>query len=174
VVFDRSTLGQTSIEDRAVQALAPTTAPITFVQVGGAWRWSRAARSVAVGWTPRMNADEGLPTARTDPRVIDSDGDGNPGVSVRIMSLIANGTVYVVQTQRSALAGDQATDLTPRAVNDPTGSSQRTVGASSNLLAQDIPSRVDTSPANNGVTFARLTPGADCAAVIPRLATLFP
>jgi hypothetical protein len=114
-----------------------------------------------------------IPTVRTDPRVIDSDGDGNPGVSVRIMSLLANGSVYVVQTQRSALSGDQATDLTPRAVNDPTGSTQRTVGASTNLLAQDIPSRVDATPANNGVTFARVANGADCAAVIGALSTLF-
>ena len=174
VVFDRSALGTTSLDDRAVQALAPATAPIVFTPMGGAWRWTRAARSVAVGWTPRMSADEALPMARTDPRVIDSDGDGNPGVSVRIMSLLANGTVYVVQTQRSALSGDQASDGTPRAANDPTGSTQRTVGASTNLLAQDIPSRVDAAPSNNGVTFVRLAPGADCAAVTTRLSMLFP
>ncbi|MEZ4392422.1 MAG: hypothetical protein R3A48_15140 [Polyangiales bacterium] len=174
VVFDRSSLGTTSISDRAVQALAPATAPIAFAQVGGAWRWSRAARSVAVGWRPSMNADEALPATRTDPRVVDSDGDGNPGVSVRIMNLLANGSVYVVQRQRSALSGDQASDRTPRAVNDPSGSTQRTIGASTNLLAQDIPSRVDTAPTNNGVTFARLAPDADCAAVIARLPMLFP
>lgn len=174
VVFDRSSLGTTALDDRAVQAIAPATAPIAFASMGSAWRWSRAARSVAVGWMPRMSPDEALPTMRTDPRVVDSDGDGNPGVSVRIMNLLASGTVYVVQTQRSALSGDLANDGTPRATNDPTGSAQRTLGASTNLLAQEIPSRVDAAPANNGVTFVRLAGGADCAAVTTRLSMLFP
>lgn len=174
VVFDRSSLGTTALDDRAVQAIAPATAPIAFAPMGSAWRWSRAARSVAVGWMPRMSPDEALPTMRTDPRVVDSDGDGNPGVSVRIMNLLASGTVYVVQTQRSALSGDLANDGTPRAANDPTGSVQRTVGASTNLLAQDVPSRVDAAAANNGVTFVRLAEGADCAAVTARIPMLFP
>lgn len=172
VSFERSALGQTSLEDRAVQAIAPLTAPITFARVGDAWRWSRAARAVAVGWMPRTSPDEAIPTARTDPRVVDTDGDGNPGISVRIASVLANGTVYVVQTQRSALAGGWAMTI-PVAINDPTGSVQRTVGASSPLLAQDIPSRVDATPGNNGVTFARVAAETDCAGVIRQLDSLF-
>jgi hypothetical protein len=173
VVFDRSTIGQTSLDDRAVQSLAALTAPLAFERAGAGWRWRRAARSVAIGWRPMTSAAEPLPMMGSDPRVIDSDGDGNPGVSVRIMSLLVNGSVYVVQAQRSALLGDWAPDQTPRAVNDPTDSTQRTLGASTPILAQNLPSRVDTTPLNNGVTFARLPAGTECAGLIAGLGTLF-
>jgi hypothetical protein len=174
VTFERNALGQTSLEDRAVQAIAPLTAPITFERaVTSSWLWFRGARAVAVGWNPVTSAGEMLPMSRTDPRVADTDGDGNPGITVRIAGGLINGSVYVVQTQRSALAGDLGADLTPRAVNNPTGSVQRTVGASSLLLMQDIASRVDAAPASNDVAFARLAAGAACPVVIAGIATLF-
>ncbi|MDO9018585.1 MAG: hypothetical protein Q7V43_16830 [Myxococcales bacterium] len=173
VTFDRSTLGQTSLEDRAVQSVAPATAALRFVRVGAAWRWQRAARTLAVGWRPTTSAEEMLPAAASDPRVYDADGDGNPGVSVRIQSLIVNGFVYVVQAQRGALDGDWDAAGAPRAVNNPAGSTQRTVGASVRTLETDLPSAVDTSAAANAVTLARLPPGADCASLIAALPTLF-
>ena len=173
VTFDRSTLGQTSLEDRAVQSVAPSTAPLRFVRVGAAWRWQRAARTVAVGWRPMTSAEETLPAAATDARVYDADGDGNPGVSVRIQSLLINGFVYVVQAQRGALDGDWDAAGAPRAVNNPAGSTQRTVGASVRTLEADLPSAVDASAAANAVTLARLPPGADCASLIAALPTLF-
>lgn len=174
VVFDRSTLGQTSIEDRAVQSVSPATAAVRFVRVGAAWRWQRAARTVAVGWRPMTSPEEMLPTVRTDPRVFDADGDGNPGVSVRIQSFVINGSVYVVQAQRGALDGDWGTGNVPRAVSDPTGSTQRTVGASSRALEQDLPAAVDASPAANGVTFARMPAGTECVGLIAAISSLFP
>ena len=173
VTFDRSTLGQTSLEDRAVQSVAPATAALRFVRVGAAWRWQRPARTLAVGWRPTTSAEEMLPGAASDPRVYDADGDGNPGVSVRIQSLIVNGFVYVVQAQRGALDGDWDATGAPRAVNNPAGSTQRTVGASVRTLETDLPSAVDTSAAANAVTLARLPPGADCAGLIAALPTLF-
>jgi hypothetical protein len=173
VTFDRSTLGQTSLEDRAVQSVAPATAALRFVRVGAAWRWQRPARTLAVGWRPTTSAEEMLPGAASDPRVYDADGDGNPGVSVRIQSGIVNGFVYVVQAQRGALDGDWDASGAPRAVNNPAGSTQRTVGASVRLLETDLPSAVDTSAAANAVTLARLPTGADCAGLIAALPTLF-
>ena len=173
VTFDRSTLGQTSLEDRAVQSVAPATAALRFLRVGAAWRWQRPARTLAVGWRPTTSAEEMLPGAASDPRVYDADGDGNPGVSVRIQSLIVNGFVYVVQAQRGALDGDWDATGAPRAVNNPAGSTQRTVGASVRTLETDLPSAVDTSAAANAVTLARLPPGADCAGLIAALPTLF-
>jgi len=72
--------------DRAVQALALAPAPIALAPMADVWRWSRAARSVAAGWTSRMSPEEALPTMRTDPRVMCTTPAWDGGAKVLLVS----------------------------------------------------------------------------------------
>jgi hypothetical protein len=62
----------------------------TFVEVQGA--------------TLSDPAHDALPTDPSDPRVTDQDGDGNPGVTIKLQGIVS-GDLYVVQRQMSELTG---------------------------------------------------------------------
>lgn len=59
---------------------------------------------LVLGASLRRPRGEPLPLDRLDPRVIDSDRDGKPGVTVRVHGLI-DGEIYLVQRTWSALRG---------------------------------------------------------------------
>jgi hypothetical protein len=49
-------------------------------------------------------ANGALPTTAADPQVFDQDGDGNPGVTIKLGGLVS-GDLYVVQRQKTDLSG---------------------------------------------------------------------
>jgi hypothetical protein len=63
-----------------------------------------SARVLVLGATLRDPERDPLPKEAADPRVVDQDGDGHPGVTVRVRGIV-NGEVYVVQRGKAALFG---------------------------------------------------------------------
>ena len=59
---------------------------------------------LVMGASLRRPRGDPLPSHQLDPRVTDADGDGKPGVTVRVHGLI-DGEIYLVQRTWSALRG---------------------------------------------------------------------
>lgn len=75
---------ETSLSDAATQAIRPPSTPVEVDVVDGVLRIQRSATPTPVGIRLDDPANEPLPTDPDDPRIVDDDGDGNPGITVTI------------------------------------------------------------------------------------------
>lgn len=122
-----------------------------------------------------------LPTSATDPRVIDEDNDGNPGITVNVTGL-ATGSLYSVQRQTTAgtmvaVAADRFEGVLDfKSDQNVIGSNPPTLQS---LYAAPA-SGTDTTPCSNTLAMVKVADaGADtsaitCAWVRASEATLFP
>lgn len=75
---------ETSLSDAATQAIVPPSTPVEVDLVDGALRVRRPFTPTPVGIRLEDPATESLPADPDDPRIVDDDGDGNPGITVTI------------------------------------------------------------------------------------------
>ena len=75
---------QTSLSDAATQAIKPPAVPLEIDVVDGVLRVQRPATPTPVGIRLDDPFTEPLPTDPNDPRIVDDDGDGKPGLTVTI------------------------------------------------------------------------------------------
>ena len=91
---------ETSLSDAATQAIEPPPAPVEIDLVDGVLRVQRAATPTPVGIRLDDPANEPLPTDPNDPRIVDDDGDGNPGITVTIrVSDDLSGQLYIARRE---------------------------------------------------------------------------
>ncbi len=100
-------------------SLVRTVIPEAFLASMPVGSWTATLEPSATGilferpWRTTVNGvvlddpeNDPLPTDASDPRVFDQDGDGNPGLTVRVsVAGLFQGEVYVVQRDRSRLSG---------------------------------------------------------------------
>jgi hypothetical protein len=105
---------------------------------------------------------EPLPRSCDDPRVVDADGDGHPGVTLlaRVLGVI-EGEVYVVQRVRYRLVGTLVSPDRIEGLIEWTGE-HVVLGASSPLLAVDTPSGPHDDPERSRFVLVRVRPGTMC------------
>ena len=105
---------------------------------------------------------EPLPRSCDDPRVVDADGDGHPGVTLlaRVLGVI-EGEVYVVQRVRYRPVGTLVAPNRIEGLIEWTGE-HVVLGASSPLLAADTPSGPHADPGRSRFVLVRVPPGATC------------
>lgn len=76
------------LPDSTVQRLPALELPIAIDAVGteqeAAWRLSSGLRAITLGAQLDDPLDDPLPAHRDDPAVIDQDGDGEPGITVKV------------------------------------------------------------------------------------------
>lgn len=159
-----------SIPDAVPQSIEPRVATLEFVSEG-ALRWVRPETSVAVGWTPASESDS-IPQTADDPRVIDQDGDGQPGVTVNVSGL-ASGDVYVVQWQRGWYEGELGSSGEITGENHGSGSEQKTIGASTSLLEMDVANRPNPDTSMNRVRLIPIDAGYDCDRLLAEADAIF-
>lgn len=114
-----------------------------------------------------------LPIQADDPRVVDQDGDGKPGLTVRIVLMgLIHGEVYVVQRDRSRLVG---VVTSPDAVDGLVEwtSEQSVLGASSSIFLGGAPARLDPIPEHSYFRARRVDAEMDCASLQGAAETLF-
>jgi hypothetical protein len=75
---------KTSISDAATQAIKPVSTPVEVTGEAGAWRVARPGTPTPVGIRLEDPANDPLPSDPDDPRIVDDDGDGNPGITVTV------------------------------------------------------------------------------------------
>jgi hypothetical protein len=114
-----------------------------------------------------------LPTEAADPRVFDQDGDGHPGLSVRITLFgFIRGEVYVIQRDWTALRG---TADSPDRIDGlmEWGLEQVILGASNPVLRARSESYPDPVPEHSYFRTTRIPPEMDCAWIIAHQDALF-
>lgn len=84
--------------DKATQAIEPRVQEVELKLENGEWRVLRPTSPTLLGIT----GDPSLPlsTDPRDPNIVDPDGDGNPGVTVRInIGDFINGEIYITRRE---------------------------------------------------------------------------
>ncbi len=75
---------ETSISDEATRAIVPVSTPVEVSEVDGVLRVQRPATPTPVGIRLDDPANDPLPSDPADPRIVDDDEDGNPGITVHV------------------------------------------------------------------------------------------
>lgn len=166
---------ETSLSDAATQAIKPPPTPVEVDVVDGVLRIRRPATPTPVGIRLDDPANEPLPTDPNDPRIVDDDGDGNPGITVSIrVTDDLTGELYIARREIFAYeAFATGPDMLTGVVTD--DSEQLVIGASDPIFA--------SSPANWGqypdlskspIILERVDTDWDCDRLRAERDTLFP
>jgi hypothetical protein len=107
IIDDGTPLVSTRIPDAFMASLEPTPRTATLEDRGDTIRFIQDPYLEVRGAVLEKPESDSLPTNSSDPRVIDQDEDGNPGmtVSVSILGFI-EGQTYIVQRVRYVLSGE--------------------------------------------------------------------
>ena len=161
-----------TVLDSAFIASLPEWESAVTIEGEGPWSVRTGDYVAVVGAELEDPAADPLPTDPDDSRVTDPDGDGQPGLTVRIEGVVSGG-VYVVQRIERALEGTLTSD--GRMTGTVIGSNQQAkLGASNFILRAFTPTFIaDTEPEHNPFSWAPVSPDADCARVVEAEAALF-
>lgn len=118
--------------------------------------------------------DDDLPTDPDDDRVLDQDGDGEPGVTVVIdNALLGEGEAYVIQRNTSTYEGVIVSAERVEGYLDAT-SEQEIVSANTWWLELEAPPpEPDPDPTHSYFVMQQVDEGADCADVLSQRGSLF-
>lgn len=139
----------------------------------------RLAQLIGVELDDPMNGT--LPESADDPRVIDQDGDGEPGMTVRVEGIIS-GDIYVAQRNWKVFCGDlvfgdetTGSESAPRiAGNIRWGMDQRVLGASNGLLNRQTDSVPHPDLSRNTFEIVPIDPEWGCDDIEAHADGLFP
>jgi hypothetical protein len=162
------------IPEAFVAGMPPFSRTGTYVAAGGSHTYALPKFYQVQGVTLGDVPNEALPTAPDDPRVVDQDADGKPGMTLRLTGLV-DGELYVVQRQYTEIldGGPVSAD----ALKGPVGFvSEQVILESDPPSLKDLASDATTDPSHCVSYFemARVPDDADCAYVNENFATLFP
>ena len=116
-------------------------------------------------------ADDPLPTEPDDPRVVDLDDDGQPGLTARVSGLV-DGEVYLVQRAITRLEG--GLDGQGRLDGLLAWTAEESILAADDpLLVMGAPFEADADPTRSVFRSTRLDEDRDCAWIVENQAALF-
>ena len=164
----------TSMSDAATQAIKPPPAPLGVDVTDGVLTIRRDATPTPVGIRLEDPANESLPTDPNDPRIVDDDGDGNPGITVTIdVGGGITGELYIARREVFAYDAELVgADLIEGVVED--RSEQLAIGASNPLFLQSSAWNQVEDPALNPIILKRVDDDWDCDRLAAERDDLFP
>jgi hypothetical protein len=157
-----------------------TVVPLAMVRAIGTQEFRARLKPSKAGWIyyqpPVMQTlgvrltdewKEEMPVSPDDPRLIDADADGKPGVTVRIEGVI-DGAIYIAQRSWSRLEGIIASDRIKGSLTWQTD--QAILDATSVLLSSSPQTRPSPVPSSNYFRAIRVAPEITCEDIlkIPR------
>lgn len=165
---------ETSLSDAATQAIRPPSTPVEVDEVDGVLRIRRPPTPTPVGIRLDDPFTESLPADPADPRIVDDDGDGNPGITVTIrVSDDLSGELYIARREifaYEAFLTDPDT-LTGTVTDD---SEQLVIGASDPIFAAESSWVQHPDPAKSPIILRRVTADWDCERLAAERDALFP
>lgn len=164
-IDDGTPLVETMIPTEFMVSLRPTLRTATLhrsVDETPQWRFVQPPYTEVRGAELDRPEMDPLPDDADDPRVFDQDGDGKPGLTVRVRILgIVEGKTFIVQRVRYALDGrvvsNDAVDGTVSWSDE-----QSVLGATTPLLLVDTDSAPDPDPAGHVFMMRRVDNGMTC------------
>ncbi|QDG53299.1 hypothetical protein FIV42_21900 [Persicimonas caeni] len=162
---------ETHIPKRFVAAMGVVKRPARLVEKDGAYHLHVPRKFEVLGVRLRAPNSENLPTEADDPRVFDQDGDGHPGMTVRVSGLI-DGSLYIIHRGWDRLRGKlSGLDHIEGAVQ--WNLEQVVVDSTSIFLGDPPESRAHPDSKKNHFEMRRVTNGTDCQTIVKRRARLF-
>jgi hypothetical protein len=166
---------ETTISDVATRAIIPISTPVEVSEVDGALRVQRPATPTPVGIRLADPANDRLPTDPTDPRIVDDDNDGNPGITVHVkVGEGLEGDLFIARREIFAydMTADGPDSLTGT-VKD--SSEQLVVGTTNPVLATGDAQWVQYPDlARSPILLRRVGADYDCDRLMAERPTLFP
>lgn len=153
-------VARTTLPEAFVRSIPPRTYPAAIDARDGRWHYRADTGLEAVGWDPSAARFPERPGAAG---VVDSDGDGDPGATIR-MRVLGLGTeeMYIAQRAHTVLDGWVVDPDRIEGRVNVLALDQTTLGASHPLL--DRPSGIQPDEASSRFTLTRVPPGTACAA----------
>lgn len=165
------------LETRALGGMVQTTYPEGFKEsVSGRTKRGRLLYSPRglgyeeietahpVGAVLDRPKEDPLPTSPRDPRVVDADGDGKPGVTVQVRGLI-DGDLYMVHRSKSRLLG-RVLDQERIAGRVTWKTEQSVLSATRDVLANPPKTQPHPDPARSKFRMRRVPADLDCQTLI--------
>jgi hypothetical protein len=154
-------LVKTTFPAAFIKALPPVRIDAAISQRGGEKFLSSTTQTLVIGAQLERPQHETLPQAANDPRVIDQDKDGKPGMTVRVDGLVS-GEIYVVQRSSTQYSGPATRDGFAGRIH--VDLEQVIVGASSALLRRG--STPEPNHELSAFALGRMSNTATCAQAV--------
>ncbi len=164
-----------TFSDAATRAIKPVATPVQVSGAPGKLRVVRPATPTPIGIDLDDPANEALPTDSRDPRIIDADRDGKPGVTAKVrVSADLQGEIYLARREIFAYDVNQVSDdRFEGTIED--RSEQLVVGASDPLFEGSGGGWTQLDdPARNPVIWVRVDGTWDCDRLERERDRLFP
>jgi hypothetical protein len=165
----------TSLSDAATQAIRPPPSPLEVDTFDGVLRVRRLPTPTPVGIRLDDPFNEALPTDPDDPRIVDDDGDGQPGITVTIeVTPDFVGELYIARREIFSFETLLTEpDLLTGQVTDE--SEQLVIGASDPVFASS-PANWEQYPdlSKSPIILRRVTADWDCDRLAAERDDLFP
>lgn len=151
----------TSLSDGFVENLGVVVRPAVIREIDGEFQFLVQRQYSAQGVRLADLAQDPLPEDRSDPRLIDQDGDGNPGFTVSVGGMV-KGEVYVIQRGWDELSGtiEDEDHIEGHIRWD---SVQRVIDASRRLLMRQPSLQPNNERARNYFEMTRVEDGTRCS-----------
>ncbi|HNR24197.1 MAG TPA: hypothetical protein PKG50_02020 [Candidatus Bipolaricaulis anaerobius] len=163
----------TEIPDAFLRSLGTVDRIATLEGTGEGWRFVEPWPTEVHGARLADPVSDPLPTTADDPRMFDQDGDGQPGITVRVRVLgLISGEVYVVQRLSKLLDGQVLAPDLIRGLLTWTNE-QVTLGASNPFLNAGGEAQVDPVRERSYFVAIRVPAGTTCANLTANWRTLF-
>ena len=165
---------ETSLSDAGTQAIRPPSTPVEVDEVDGVLRVRRPATPTPVGIALDDPATEPLPNDPADPRIVDDDGDGEPGVTVSIrVSDDLSGELYIARREIFAYeAFLREPDVLTGVVTD--DSEQLVIGASDPIFVTEADWVQHPDLTKSPIVLRRVDDDWDCERLTAERDRLFP
>lgn len=145
---------------------------LASAEPGAAFRTTQYAQSFGVRLADPVK--EALPTDKSDPRLVDTDGDGHPGATVIIRHpLVGTGHVYVAQRSIARLEGSLQADGSITGVVY-TAPNMFKIDADTWWLRTESPQRPHPDPKMSPFVMVSVPDGQTCAQILANKDGLFP
>lgn len=145
------------ISPRAVRTVPEARADGRLIREDGRWHYRVTMPRRSLGLTSHASQ---LPTSPADGDVLDTDGDGKPGLTLALTTPVGDVDVFIVQRDQAALQGEVKSRSLVEGKVEVLTLEQRVIGTDPSLTE-----RMDLrTVAQGSATFSlfRLPPGAGC------------